>query len=323
MVEASIPKKILLFGATGVIGKDIVDALVEAQSSFEKIGIFTSPGTAKSKADFIEKLKNSGVEVVVGDVNSAADVSKAYEGYDTVISVLGRNVLLAQVPLLSLAATSPTIHTFYPSEYGTDIEYNAASAAEKPHQMKLAVRKHIRENIDTAKLHITYLVTGPYSDLYIGKMHHDAAVEAGSFDVLGKKAVLLGTGQERASFTTMRDVGVLLVAALKTSTAEKERLLKVNSFTTTPNAILAEFERQTGGKWEARYTSLDKLKELEKQAWEGQSPISAVYTLRRIWTEGGTLYEGRDNGKIGEPGLETLEEQVRKQIQIQGGTLNG
>ncbi|KAF2466609.1 isoflavone reductase family protein [Lindgomyces ingoldianus] len=315
--EAPIPKKILLFGATGVIGKYILNALIEAKSSFEKIGIFTSPETVKSKADIVENLKTKGVDVVVGNVDSEEDVSKAFEDYDTIISALGRSVLLTQIPLLTLAARSPNIHTFYPSEYGTDIEYSPASATEKPHQMKLAVRKHIHENIDTDRLKITHLVTGPYSDLYIGKMV--GAEEVGSFDVREKKAVLLGTGEERVSFTTMRDVGNLLVAALNTPfpSSSSSRILKVNSFTTTPRSILTEFEKQTNGKWEVSYTSLDKLKELEAKAWEEKSPIAAVYTLRRIWTQGGTLYEGRDNGKIGDPKMETLEEQVRKAVEIE------
>lgn len=174
------------------------------------------------------------------------------------------------------------------------------------------MRKYIRENV--RKLHITYLVTGPYSDLYLGKMSGEAT-ETGSFDPQEKKAVLLGTGKEPVSFTTMRDVGKLLVAALKTPAAESPRTLKVNSFTTTPDAILAEFEKQTGAKWEVGYTSLEELRRREREAWEGGNPLATMYTLRRIWTEGGTLYENRDNWKIGDPPTETLESQVKNAVE--------
>ncbi|KAF2871054.1 hypothetical protein BDV95DRAFT_637490 [Massariosphaeria phaeospora] len=86
-------------------------------------------------------------------------------GFDTVISALNRNVLLAQIPLLQLAEASPTIHIFSPSEYRTDIKYNPSSATGKPHQLKLQVRKYIREHVQN--LQITYLVPGPCFDLYI------------------------------------------------------------------------------------------------------------------------------------------------------------
>lgn len=107
-------------------------------------------------------------------------------------------------------------------------------------------------------------------------------------------------------------VGKLVVAALLHPSESHNRALKVNSFTTTPNEIAAEFQKQTGEKWDITYISLDKLKELEKQAWAEKSPVATGFTLRRIWTEGGTLYEKRDNGLIGmEDGkTDTLEHAV-------------
>lgn len=176
------------------------------------------------------------------------------------------------------------------------------------------MRKYIKENVK--RLKITYLVTGPYSDLYIGKLDGEAA-KTGSFDAKAKQAVLLGSGKDRVSFTTMKDVGRLLVAALVTPTHESPRTLKVNSFTTTPDDILEEFEKQSNSKWKVSYTSLEKLRQLEKEAWEKQSPIATVYTLRRIWTEGGTLYETRDNEKIGNPPTETLELQVKGALETE------
>jgi nucleoside-diphosphate-sugar epimerase len=77
--EQVLPKKILLFGATGVIGEYILQALKESKASFEKIGIFTSPGTVEKKKEEIDALKASGVDVIVGDVTNEDDVKKAYE----------------------------------------------------------------------------------------------------------------------------------------------------------------------------------------------------------------------------------------------------
>jgi nucleoside-diphosphate-sugar epimerase len=197
----------------------------------------------------------------------------------------------------------------------TDIEYGPASAAEKPHQLKLQVRKYVRENIKS--LNVTYVVTGPYSDLYFAPSLDN---RVGSFNVKEKKATLLGTGEEKVSFTSMRDVGRLLVAALGTPTTSSERILKVNSFTTSPKAALAEFEKQTREKWDVTYTSLEDLRKLEKEAWEQDSGLKTVYTLRRIWTEGGTLYDTRDNRKIGldDTKLDTLADQIKLTIKNHG-----
>jgi aspartate-semialdehyde dehydrogenase len=50
----SLPRKILVFGATGTIGQYIIQEIYNAGSSFEKIGFFTSESTAKNKANEIE-----------------------------------------------------------------------------------------------------------------------------------------------------------------------------------------------------------------------------------------------------------------------------
>ncbi|KAJ4990767.1 NmrA-like family protein [Stagonosporopsis vannaccii] len=313
-MTSDLPKSVLIFGATGVIGKYITQEIVNARSSFDKIGLFTSPSTVKNKPDEINHWEENGVDINVGDVTSEEDVKKAFEGYDTVISALGRDVILTQIPLLSLAEASPSVRYFYPSEYGTDIEYSPASASEKPHQLKLQVRRFIRENIK--KLNVTYLVTGPYSDLFLAPSQDP---RIGSFNPKQGRATLLGTGEEKVSFTTMRDVGRLLVAALRTPVGKGERVLKVNSFTATGKQALEEFERQTSKKWEVEVTSLEELERLEEKAWEENWPSKTPLTLRRIWTQGGTLYEKRDNRVIGfEEGLETLEDQVRNTIAKHG-----
>jgi hypothetical protein len=112
-------------------------------------------------------------------------------------------------------------------------------------------------------------------------------------------------------------VGRLVVAALRYPAASKNKALIVNSYTTTPNEILAEYERQLGTKFSVKFTSLDELKKLEQEAWERVGIAATGFTLRRIWTEGGTLYDFRDNEKIGFTTPQTLQESVTEAIKKQ------
>jgi hypothetical protein len=120
-------------------------------------------------------------------------------------------------------------------------------------------------------------------------------------------------------FTNGCSVGRLLVASLQHPEASRNRALIVNSFTTTPDDILAEFEKQTGGKWQVKYTSLDELRAFEKQASEQGNQHVGGFILRRIWTEGGTLYEKRDNDLIGPVKLDSLTDVVGEIIKKQTG----
>lgn len=197
------PARLLIFGATGAIGKYITEAILAARPAFQHVTIFTSANTVAAKRDLLAHWKSVGVStsVFVGDVNSEEDVKRAYqtEAPDTVISALGRGALTIQTKLVQLAAQAETVKWFFPSEYGTDIEYNAKSPNEKPHQHKLALRKFIRENIRPEQLHITYLVTGPYFDMWV----HAASPLLGGFDPSTKTASILSDGGGKVGFCTM------------------------------------------------------------------------------------------------------------------------
>lgn len=199
-MTSSSPSKILILGATGQIGRYITDAIVNAQPAFDQITVFTSKDATGKKAEYIEKLKQKGVKFFFGDVSSEEDIKAAYaEGADTVVSALGRDVIAKQIELIRFAEESSTVRWFFPSEYGTDIEFGPASADEKPHQQKLKVRKYVRENIQ--RLKVTYVVTGPYIDMFVNLSA--VAPEAGGFDITNKKAVLVEDGEGKIGFTTM------------------------------------------------------------------------------------------------------------------------
>jgi hypothetical protein len=112
-------------------------------------------------------------------------------------------------------------------------------------------------------------------------------------------------------------VGKLVAKALLHPSASRNRALKVNSFTATPLEIVSEFEKQTGAKWEVEFTPFEKVRELEKKAYEEGNPGAVGFTLRRIWGEGGTLYEKRDNWVIDGEETETLGDAVRVAIAAQ------
>lgn len=121
-MAAKKSSSILIFGATGLVGEFITQAIVANKHHFGKIGIFTSPNTISTKADEIDQLKAHGVEVVVGDLASTRVVQEAYTGYDTVVSAVGRSIIHQQLELIKIADAHPDVKRFFPSEYGTDIE---------------------------------------------------------------------------------------------------------------------------------------------------------------------------------------------------------
>lgn len=191
--------KILIFGGTGTIGRYITSALLRGRLSSQEIVLFTSRSSAHTKAKLIDEWKEQGLSVIVGDLTSDIDVTKAYKDVDTVISAVGRGGLQHQINLLRLAEESSSVKWFLPSEFGTDIEHNDKSPNERPHQLKLQVRRYIRENLNRVK--VTYVVTGPYFDMWV-----DASPDleiAGGFIPDKKKAYVIEDGNGKVGFCTM------------------------------------------------------------------------------------------------------------------------
>lgn len=73
-------KSLLIFGATGTIGKIIVNSILSTKSSFDRVAVFTSPATKKSKGHELELLRHSDVEIILGDIHDEVHVLKAYQG---------------------------------------------------------------------------------------------------------------------------------------------------------------------------------------------------------------------------------------------------
>lgn len=316
----SQPSKILTFGSTGTIGPFVTSAILAAAPRHGwTVSIFTSPATMQRKAQILADFKTQGAKLIAGDLQSADDVNAAYEGIDTVVSCVGRGAIDMQVQLVRLADNHKNVRRFYPSEFGADVEYGPESKDEKPHQAKLKVRAALR----AAKgLEHTFMVVGPYADGHPGfplGATPKGLDESTTFDVANKRAIVLGDGDGKVSYTSKRDVGRFTAAALAHPDASRNKALRVNSFTASPNELVAEFERQTGSTWTVSQTSIARVKELEAQASQAGSPAAFIFCLRRIWAEGGSLYAQRDNGLIEMEGddNDTLESAVRLAIETQ------
>lgn len=192
-------QNLLIIGATGLIGTHILAQILLAKSSFGRIAIFTSPSTAENKADVLANLKSQGVEIFIGDTSSSTDLLSAFKGIDTVISAAGRPIIAQQISWIDAAIAAPSVKRFFPSEYGTDVEYDETSRDEVPHQQKLKVRAKLREQEKEGKgLKYTFVVTGPFAYGYLGK----GSRAIGGFDVAERRATVLGDGKGRISLTT-------------------------------------------------------------------------------------------------------------------------
>ena len=134
-------------------------------------------------------------------------------GIDTVISAAGRPIIAQQITWINAALRAPSVKRFFPSEYGTDVEYDESSKNEVPHQQKLKVRAKLREQEKEGKgLEYTFVVTGPFAYGYLAA----GTGRLGGFNVKERKAVVLGDGKGRISLTTDPEYGPFFLRLILT-----------------------------------------------------------------------------------------------------------
>ncbi|KAJ7330837.1 hypothetical protein DFH08DRAFT_966591 [Mycena albidolilacea] len=105
---------VLIIGASGTVGRPLVQEFLKHKTSFSRIVVLSDPAKLSRFTD----LQSQGVEVVVGSFLE----SSSYKGFDTVISLAGNAAMKLQPGMIEAAIAGGARH-FYPSELGTDISY--------------------------------------------------------------------------------------------------------------------------------------------------------------------------------------------------------
>ncbi|KAL0360661.1 UNVERIFIED_CONTAM: Isoflavone reductase-like protein [Sesamum radiatum] len=92
--------KILIIGGTGYIGKFIVEA--SAQSGHPTFALLReSTVSDPAKAKLVDGFKNSGVTILIGDLNDRESLVNAIKQVDVVISTVGQMQLADQVNIIA------------------------------------------------------------------------------------------------------------------------------------------------------------------------------------------------------------------------------
>ncbi|KAJ6572635.1 hypothetical protein B0H10DRAFT_2168683 [Mycena sp. CBHHK59/15] len=103
---------VLIIGASGSLGRPLVEEFQRQKSRFNRVAILSDPDKGYKFAD----VNKNEIEVVMG---SFLD-SNSYKGFDVVLSLAGNSVMRLQ-PAMIEAAIAGGVRHFYPSEFGTDI----------------------------------------------------------------------------------------------------------------------------------------------------------------------------------------------------------
>ncbi|KAI4862707.1 NAD(P)-binding protein [Hypoxylon rubiginosum] len=280
-------KKVAVIGASGNLGKEIVQELLKA--GFEV--------TAFAREDSQSKFPPN-VTVKRVDYQSVDSLTSALKGLDAVVSAIATVAIGSQTPLVD-AAISAKVRRFIPSEFGINTRIAGGTAIGNILQGKVKTLDYI---IGKSQENPWFTWTGISSGIFF-----DWGLQFGSvgFDKRTKTATIYDSGDEPVQASNLPFLGRVVAAVLSQPEKTANQYLSVASFNPSQNQILKIVEAKTGEKWKVEHASTAEQEKigLEKLSKGDYSAFSNLLR-HRIYADGAKrAVEGEDNA-IGLLGLQ-------------------
>ncbi|KAH6609156.1 hypothetical protein Trco_002502 [Trichoderma cornu-damae] len=253
-------KNVAIVGASGSIGKIILEGLVAA-GGFN----ITVVSRKESAATF-----PSGVTVHKSDF-SDADLQSAFKGQDVIISALGATSFGEQKKLVD-AAVAAGVKRFLPSEFSSSSQDAAVLQLLPLFGQKSELIDYLKSK-QSAGFSWTGVATSLLFDWGLGNGFLE-------YDIANKTATIWDGGDKRFTLTNEKDLGAAVASVLKKPEDTANKYIFVSSVETTQNEILSALEEATGSKWTVNATTTKEQVDAALQKL-GAGDFSGAFALVR------------------------------------------
>ncbi len=240
---------ILVVGATGWVGSEICRRLV-AEGKPARGLVRRTSDAAK-----VAGLRKMGVQLIEGDLKDRRTLDAACAGCDVVISTASSTIsrregdtlqsvdLEGQVALVGAARAAGMKHFIYLSAHlSPDVRYPLQEA-------KAAVERRIRES------GMTWTILQPtmFMEVWLSA--------ATGFDLVHYRATIQGSGKNKISFISYKDVAAFAVASIDNPRARNATLVLGGPEALSPMQVVMMFEDLTGERFVVQHVSEEALQQ--------------------------------------------------------------
>ncbi|XP_044489251.1 leucoanthocyanidin reductase-like isoform X2 [Mangifera indica] len=202
-ISTAKSSRVLIIGATGFIGHFVADASLG--SGRPTYVLVHSSVTSPSKAKIIQQLQKKGAEILHGSISDKEAMEKILkeQEIDIVISVVGGEKILDQLPLVEAIKAVGTVKRFLPSEFGHDVD--RADPVE-PGLIMYKEKRRVRRLIEELAVPYTYICCNSIASWPYYDNHHPSEVlpPLDQFEIYGD-------GSVKAYFIAGTDIGKFTV----------------------------------------------------------------------------------------------------------------
>ena len=220
-----------------------------------------------SDANKVTHLKESGIEIVKGDLKDKSSLENALRGVSVVISTVSSTLSRqegdsiqtvdedGQINLIDAAVSAGISQFIYVSFCGMPGEFPLQTAKRK-------VEKYLAES----NLNYTILQPTCFMDVWLSP--------ALGFDYPNAKATIYGDGKSKISWIAIKDVASFAIASLDNPAAQNKSIALGGPAALSQLEVVTIFEGTQGKKFDLQFVSEDMLRAQKEAA---QDPLSESF----------------------------------------------
>lgn len=233
--------KVALAGATGNLGPNVLQALLDA--GFE-VTILSRQGS--NSTDSLPKHDNQ--KIVKVDYSDAQNLTSALQGIDVVVSNLASNAIESQKPLID-ASVAAGVKRYLPSEFGSDLDH-PVNKSLPVFKGKVVTREYVESKAaENPNFTYTYLENNAFLDwgLQVGFIAKPKE----------HKITLWDGGEHPVSLTRLSTVGKAVAGVINNLDATKNRSVYVHDTVLSFKQLTELYKSIDGQEWDAEVKTTD------------------------------------------------------------------
>jgi uncharacterized protein YbjT (DUF2867 family) len=208
-MENNTPRHETVFvvGATGFLGMEICRQLIEANKKVKGL-VRTTSDPAK-----VQALKDMGVETIVGDIKERSSLMPGCQVSDAVISTATSTISRQEGDSIETVDEAGQLNLVDAAITGGVKKFVFISFTGAPGDVPLQdAKRAVEKKLSESKLEFTILRANIFMEIWLSPML--------GFDYPNAKATIYGTGENKISWISLKDVATFAMASLDNPTAK-------------------------------------------------------------------------------------------------------
>ncbi|KAL3813128.1 hypothetical protein ACJIZ3_014396 [Penstemon smallii] len=265
--------KILIFGATGYLGKYLIKASISMGHPTYAYVRSIKPNKDSSKHQILKDFESMGVIVFHGELNDHEKLVSVAKEVEIVISALAVPQHLDQIKIINAMKEAGNIKRFVPSEFGNEVD--RVSGALPPFQQLLDNKRKIRRAVEEAKIPFTFVSANSFAAYFVDYLLHPHD------DDNSDEVTIFGNGDAKAVLNYEEDVAAYtLKAATDPRAANRVIIYRPANNIVSQLDLVDAWEKKTGRTFKRIHVPEQEIIKLSQSLpFPDNIPVSILHNI--------------------------------------------